>query len=221
MLKLPQRKTTKIEVVVAAYNENLNWVEQITHPIYVYHKGKNPSINAAFLPNIGRESHTYIHHVVAHYHQLADITIFCQGNPFDHCPQFLEIANLDSLDAMNDYNRHYNRQIDPDFCPLSKVVWDTTAQENIENKWDYMYRLPQALIVLELCFPRHQAIQKFTGVWGAMFAISKQRIHKFPKQTYQKLLDFHQEYWSMPWAMENVWMHLFHKKYHPLKSINI
>ena len=32
------------------------------------------------LPNIGRESHTYLHHIVSRYDTLADVTLFLQGS---------------------------------------------------------------------------------------------------------------------------------------------
>ena len=34
------------------------------------------------LPNIGRESHTYLYHIVNNYNQLADRVLFLQGDPF-------------------------------------------------------------------------------------------------------------------------------------------
>ncbi len=40
------------------------------------------------LPNLGREAHTYLHHIVNRYYTLADYTIFCQGKPFDHAYDF-------------------------------------------------------------------------------------------------------------------------------------
>jgi hypothetical protein len=40
------------------------------------------------LPNVGREAHTYLTHILERYDSLADITVFCQGHPFDHAPDF-------------------------------------------------------------------------------------------------------------------------------------
>ena len=34
------------------------------------------------LPNVGREGHTYLHHIVNEYNNLADRTLFLQGNPY-------------------------------------------------------------------------------------------------------------------------------------------
>ena len=36
------------------------------------------------LPNVGRESHTYLHHIVANYDHLASVTVFTQGSISEH-----------------------------------------------------------------------------------------------------------------------------------------
>jgi hypothetical protein len=37
------------------------------------------------VPNVGREGHTFLHHIVEHYDNLADHTLFCQETP--HHPE--------------------------------------------------------------------------------------------------------------------------------------
>ena len=80
------------ELVVAHYTENLNWLRNLPASIQktVYTKGPEvqPEHNHLPLPNIGREAHTYLHHLVSQYDSLADWTIFCQGKPFDHAYDF-------------------------------------------------------------------------------------------------------------------------------------
>ncbi|RYG68271.1 DUF3431 domain-containing protein, partial [bacterium] len=48
----------------------------------------SPHPGALQLPNIGREAHTYLHHIVTRYDELAPITVFSQGKPFDHVFDF-------------------------------------------------------------------------------------------------------------------------------------
>jgi hypothetical protein len=88
----------KTEIVIARYNENLDWLKKIKKSkdikITVYNKGKD-DINVPFisLPNIGRESHTYLYHIINNYHNLADQTVFCQGDPIFHSPDFINLVN--------------------------------------------------------------------------------------------------------------------------------
>jgi hypothetical protein len=79
-----------MELVVARYEENLNWLRRVPgeFTITVYDKSTSPALNATSLPNIGREAHTYLHHIVARYDSLPDLTVFCQGKPFDHAYDF-------------------------------------------------------------------------------------------------------------------------------------
>ena len=88
----------KTEIVVARYNENLDWLKKIKKSkdlkITVYNKGKD-DIDIPFipLPNVGRESHTYLYHIINNYDNLADQTIFCQGDSIFHSPDFLDLIN--------------------------------------------------------------------------------------------------------------------------------
>ena len=93
----------KLDVVIAHYStaghpEPLDWLVQLhkVRPdarIYVYYKGDVPCIPTGVpvhairkLPNVGRESHTYLHHISQHYHGLAQNVLFTQGAPLDHRP---------------------------------------------------------------------------------------------------------------------------------------
>lgn len=79
-----------IEIVISRYNEQLDWIEESPFndiDITVYNKGNNTDfvktpkvLNIVPLENIGREGHTYLHHIVENYDQLRDITIFLPGS---------------------------------------------------------------------------------------------------------------------------------------------
>jgi hypothetical protein len=78
------------QIVCARYNEDINWMASlIPENIIVYNKGNDdlhifPKEKQISLPNLGREGGTYIHHIINNYDNLADHTIFIQGNPVDH-----------------------------------------------------------------------------------------------------------------------------------------
>jgi hypothetical protein len=86
-----------VDVVVARYEENLDWLGELpscdTCNVYVYDKSGSVDWSAGGagrrtnirLLNVGREAHTYAVHVCENYDQLADCTVFLQGRPFDHC----------------------------------------------------------------------------------------------------------------------------------------
>ena len=74
-----------IELVVARYLEDLSWVNNIPPQINARIYDKSPSGNT---PNVGREAHTYLHHICENYDALPDLTVFAQGKPFDHAFDF-------------------------------------------------------------------------------------------------------------------------------------
>ncbi|KAJ8047181.1 hypothetical protein HOLleu_06110 [Holothuria leucospilota] len=72
------------EFVISHYKEDLSWMKPLAHYSHVYHKANNSGppfyINRwEKLPNVGREGHTYLHHIIQNYNNLANITVFLQG----------------------------------------------------------------------------------------------------------------------------------------------
>ena len=71
-------------IVVARYNEDIKWLDEFNNfNVHLYNKGDDNLENSTKLPNIGREAHTYLTHIVENYDNLDDVIIFTQGNP-DH-----------------------------------------------------------------------------------------------------------------------------------------
>ena len=87
-------------VVVARHNEDSQWaVEKFggAASIYLYNKGSQEGhgtglrdasllskVHYEELPNVGRESHTYLHHIIQHYDALPEVLHFTQGSLGDH-----------------------------------------------------------------------------------------------------------------------------------------
>lgn len=81
---MTQKKTFRdYQIVVARYNEDISWTSKYQPNVIIYNKG-NYLPKSISLPNVGRESHTYLYHIVNNYNNLADRTIFFQGS----CPSF-------------------------------------------------------------------------------------------------------------------------------------
>ena len=75
---------TQIEIIIAAYNEDLTWTEMYANITTVYLKGDKNNVptfppRIYQLPNLGRETYTYLYHIVHNYDRLADLTVFTQG----------------------------------------------------------------------------------------------------------------------------------------------
>lgn len=70
-----------LEVVLARYDEDIQWSEPYKHVRTVYCKDNSSAIEACqdVLPNVGREGHTYLHHIVQNYDNLSAWTVFSQA----------------------------------------------------------------------------------------------------------------------------------------------
>lgn len=174
------------ELVVAHYTENLNWLRNLPAglAITVYTKGSDgqsePKVTP--LPNVGREAHTYLHHIVDRYNSLAEWTIFCQGKPFDHAYDFKKtlrefVANPNVISPTG--FRWLGHLIDTDdrqghrlFQPWSK---------NEDGRGLDLTGFHQALFGTD-------GPDLFTFVLGAQFAVQRSVILQQPVSFYEQAL---------------------------------
>lgn len=78
---------SEVSLVIARYNEDIDWVSAYNDIAVVYNKGENNISgikNIINVENIGREGHTYLYHIINNYENLSDRVIFSQGDPFLH-----------------------------------------------------------------------------------------------------------------------------------------
>lgn len=87
------------QVVVARYKEDLDWVWRLPFHSLIYNKGGDDLPRSITLPNVGREAHTYLTHIVKTYPVFPAWNVFVQGDPFFHLTREGE-AGVDTLAAM-------------------------------------------------------------------------------------------------------------------------
>lgn len=88
------------EFVIAALDENINWIRYLPGRVSVYYKSNNninfdhrDNIKVLRAQNIGREAHSYLYHITINFNKtLAERTTFLQGDPFPHSPNILELC---------------------------------------------------------------------------------------------------------------------------------
>lgn len=183
----------KVQIVVARYNEDVNWLKGATNVI-VYNKGDGLSDmnNVVPLPNVGREAHTYLHHIVENYERLADVTLFTQAKISDHgYPENINalkerlITPALQTGSSDNFCRMYKGQrpgADPDFnlkirkwLIESFNVSPSSVDKIVFSDWFKQFVNP--------VYPNPL---QFYG--GAIFAIAKERILTRAKEYYQILL---------------------------------
>jgi len=128
----------KIEIVIARYNEDLSWLKKIPKSIKItiYNKGLDDiekidgvKYDIIKLPNIGRESHTYLYHIINNYDNLAHKTIFCQGDSIFHSPGFLDLLkNVKLFEHVQPLSAYYcddSNTLHPFYAPPKPLLDET------------------------------------------------------------------------------------------------
>ena len=200
-----------MDIVVAKYKEDIRWVRKFKKSkIFIYDKSNDTDSKYITLPNIGREAHTYLTHIINNYENLSDYTCFLQGNPSDGFKGSLNV----SIEFIDNFNQDIN------FFPVNQLTTcdldGGPLHSNLEIKkliFDkYFNKTPDVLI-----FPV-----------GAQFIVSKKAILNRKKEFYQEIikefdrLDIDnkdtngasgQSGNKMPWVCERVWTYFFNINY--------
>lgn len=126
----------KFDIVVAHYRENVDWALRINHPllrkVFIYTKGpvvadmNSDIVFHSYLPNVGRESHTYLWHCVHNFEEMkngsmADFTFFVQGSPHSlNATQILQWAEEIDRHSL-EFTLNYKIASPYDFLPGGRI----------------------------------------------------------------------------------------------------
>lgn len=182
------------ELVVARYNENLDWLSRQQHPFAVYNKGEPLDIACENLKNIGREAQTYLRHIIKRFENLAEYTVFLQGNPYRHSRNLDEALSLlpSSLDSLQALSRG---------CwSLSDMVL-VEEQEKLEHYKIYPKDFHDAFFSVTK--------RRFRHAYGAQYIVHKSAINNKPVEFYKHIHDSCSWERHEPWSIERVWPSIF------------
>ena len=191
-----------LELVVARYHEELNWLKRVPREfrVTIYDKSAAPHPGAIALTNVGREAHTYLHHIAARYDSLAEVTIFCQGKPFDHAFDFH--ATLRNLAA--------NPVVDG-FAPFGHIVdTDDARGQRLFASWSKnedgheldMRGFHRALF-------GDDGPDEYTFRLGAQFAATRTLIRSRPRDFYARALQISTDFPDAAHCFERSWPLVF------------
>jgi hypothetical protein len=220
-----------MELVVARYREDLNWLRRVPPAIglTVYNKSEQAATNvtdtdhaqagltslladsqrkrlpassvAVSLPNVGREAHTYLHHLVTHYDDLPDYIIFCQGKPFDHAFDFHASLRTFATDPA---------QIGP-FRWLGHIIDTDDAQgQTLFRDWSKNEDgRPLDMRGFHRQLFDNEGPAQYTFVLGAQFAVSRAVILSRPLAFYQRALSISETFPDAAHCFERSWDRVF------------
>jgi hypothetical protein len=165
-----------IDLVIASYGENLSWMKWIPSHwrVFLYCAKEDRTefqtdVKPVMVPNGGREAGQYFQHLVDHYGDHSDYTIFFQGMPFDHSAR-------DVIDILTE-----------NFIPSEPLRY--VGGMGAFPLWMSQKPMGPIMDVFIRVFGSEDKVPPgVPGNIGAQFFVSKETILASPKSTYEAFL---------------------------------
>jgi len=191
-----------LELVVARYDEDLAWLKRVPRDfrVTIYDKGDGSS-EGKQLPNQGREAHTYLHHLTEHYDEIADLTVFVQGHPFDHAPDLHKIlkAYADGSDSVSDFHwLGFLADTDDARGRRLFVPWSKNPERHELQLEEFHRELFGS--------PGPEAYRFFVG---AQFAVTRAAVRRRPRAFYESAAELAVRFPLAPHCFERCWDRIF------------
>lgn len=207
--------------MIARHDEDLAWVDRLGAlgmRVTVYNKGAPlasvPACVDAVVaaPNMGREAHSYLLHIVSAYRRLDDYTVFLQGDPFFHCPDLLarlgafmrECTALTKAPVRRESAAAWRTpRLYREFGNEMATEGGTLAGGSVRFPWIPLKDTYERV----LGAPAPAAPFAFT--MGAQFAASRNTLRSRPRALYRRALGWVLTCDKAPWALERMWRRVF------------
>lgn len=139
--------------------------------------------------NVGHDAYTFFTHIINHYDDLADMTIFLHSTPFHHYHggDFVEMLNgIDEIIDFADFGQPMTSDVNgepTDRCPVGEVF--------------------------SQLFPDQEVPEVFTFTSGSLFLVSRVTILKMSKIFYEQCKKVSETEPLAPWVFERLYRTIF------------
>lgn len=205
----------RVTLVVARYREDVRWLrafDKDRFDIVCYNKGEPvvdlpAHIVQTRLPNVGREAHTYLYHILRTYkNPTTEYVVFLQGHPFDH------LHNKNVKELISTIDNHVARS------PPSSAILFIYNHEPVD-----MFPELHMKKYMDYFGFRGKRQNTITYTPGAQFIIHRNDIVKNPMALYQELFaysshDYHNQHPPRrpfvvseitAYTIERLWLYIF------------
>lgn len=134
-------------IVISRFKENIDWLQKLNTPVILYNKGRQlKNQNKLWvepLTNIGRESHTFLHFIIANYENLPERISFLQADPFEHYPQILEsLDKVEQFAPVQPLSIRYLSKNHPELEKLSTFSTGNPSEKKIQHFTQFNQEIP-------------------------------------------------------------------------------
>ena len=206
---------------MSRYSEDTGWLMEApfaSHAQVVYNKGTSPLSTAAAaagqgsskvrsstapppsfreesLPNVGREGHTFLHHILTHYDSdsLADVTVFLPASCTDphKISKTKRVIQLAVSTQSSVFIGQRFRDVRKELWNFGPEKWGGTNESNRST----MEVSDRMMVLSDLrpfgnWYEHHFGMTKVKVVsWMGIFAVSRLHVHQHPRSHYEALLN--------------------------------
>jgi Protein of unknown function (DUF3431) len=188
-----------MDIVVARYKESVAWLAPLAKHVKLYNKGGTPvdiSCNVVDLPNVGRESHSYLKYILDNYDRLPQVVVFTQGAieeeleeqyPYEYATGqktsagfMIELAQS-ALQHSQSQNLFLNERIPPPFRATPEARMPAYKGEILDDA---------GMTLGEWYQDRVGRPYPASPPWyiHALFAVRRERILQHPRELYERLI---------------------------------
>jgi hypothetical protein len=164
----PKIINNNVTIVIAHYNENLEWVLNLQYPFIIISKSefKNEQV-----PNRGNEASSYLEYIINNYNNLTEYTLFVHG----HRNSWHYKTNTDEGINLMDFSKPYYN-----INEIGMAKYDPeTNKDCVKINNDFIN-----LLISELKIEYNQDKHKYRA--GGQFYVNKNLILKNPLTFYEK-----------------------------------
>lgn len=205
------------ELVVAYYTEDMNWLRNLPaglqKTVYTKGPGKQTEHKTIPLPNVGREAHTYLYHLVNRYDSLAKWTVFCQGKPFDHAYDFKKFLRL----RLPDLKDGATKDEATSGLWVDNFIWLGHLIDTDDNQGNRLFRSWSKnedgrgldLVGFHRALFDTDGPPQYTFVLGAQFAVHRDVVRRKPLSFYERALQVSVSFPDAAHCFERSWDRVF------------
>ncbi len=215
----------KTKYIIARYNENIKWTNFARDKCIIYNKGYELGLaNEKLVPNVGRESETYLRFIIENYDNLPDICVFLQGKISDHIRYIRGMKPDPRLNHSLNYVSFLEKEAMSRGSSYPRITVNADTRNNIwskewnKKKWKgydwYLYNnyKNNKHIIFHDWFVNNirkdYPKKRFKIYRNAIFSVTKEKILRHPKEYYENLIK------EVNWHVEPIEGHFFERSWY-------
>jgi UDP-galactopyranose mutase len=204
------------KVVIARYNENIDWINNYCdkHKFIIINNGEN-NINFDNIinrENTGRDPGCYLYYIINNYHNLSKYTIFLQADPFPHMYGINQLNIQDKINILVE-NMKDNEIAKPVFANLINETSGTPYKMKTDKYYSYFFEGFNNIMVfsagMQYIVPRENILLRPIDFYIKMYNMlinSKHTLHEatnIDQDFDTNIID--------PWCLERLFLYSFSK----------